>query len=242
MKNYKIVFTGRKEICENTYSFTFNLNNSGYEFKPGQYAHFTIQDPVIKDENGNSRPLSFASSPHHKNTILIAGRNNHSVFIENMLSLVPGAEVFISEPEGDISLSPNESVENVFIAGGIGITPVRSIIEFATENDLKNKITLFYSNKSLLQSAFLNDFINWSEMNDNFRLITFLDDTKNISGFDNVVFESGRIDSGKLKKHLKNFENKNYYLIGPPEMVDSMKELLIKEKVSEEKIKTEKFK
>lgn len=67
----------------------------------------------------------------------------------------------------------DETVENVFIAGGIGITPVRSIIEFATENDLRNRITLFYSNKSLSQAAFMNELIEWAAENENFRFISF---------------------------------------------------------------------
>ena len=239
LKETKIFFTGRKEICENTFSFTFNLYDSDYDFKPGQYAHFTIMDPVHHDENGYTRPLSFANSPDHINSLMVAARKNQSVFIENLLSLTPGSELQISEPEGDISLHRDETVENVFIAGGIGITPVRSIVEFATENDLKNKITLFYSNKSLSQAAFLNEFLEWSAENENFRFIPFFESDETISEFEH---EKGKIDSERLKKHLGNFDNKIFFLIGPPAMVDSFKDILLNQNVSEENIMTEKFK
>lgn len=243
MKETILEFTGRKEICENTYSFTFIQENYDYEFKPGQYAFFTIAEPKFHDESGNSRPLSIASSPHHKNLILVAARDNGSVFIQNLLSLDPGSEVIISEPEGDITLHDDENIENVFIAGGIGITPVRSIVEFATESSLKNKITLFYLNRSQIQTAFLQDLKNWSDMNDNFRFIPFFDDFENEnSGSNNETdFESGRIDSEKLKKHLGNFENKVYNIIGPPDMVNSIKQILLKENIQEEYIRSEKF-
>ena len=239
MKDTKIFFTGRKEICENTFSFTFNLYDSDYEFKPGQYAHFTIMDPVHHDENGYTRPLSFANSPDHINSLMVAARKNQSVFIENLLSLTPGSELQISEPEGEISLHENEEVENVFIAGGIGITPIRSIVEFATENDLKNRITLFYSNKSLTQAAFMNEFLEWSAENENFSFIPFFESDEIISEFE---YEKGRIDSERLKKHLGDFDKKKFFLIGPPAMVDSFKDILLKQKVSEEKIMTERFK
>lgn len=237
MKDHKITFLGRKEICENTFSFTFNMNNSGYDFKAGQYAHFTIKDPALHSESGKSRPLSIASSPHHVNSIMVAARKKNSEFIENLLSLSPGSEVFISEPEGNIGLHEDESIENVFITGGIGITPVRSIVEFATENNLRNKIFLFYSNISRDQAAFTDEFINWSEENDHFRFIPFFEKVENAE----MNFESGRIDAERLKKHLGNFDNIIFNIIGPPEMVNSVKEILIKENVPEEFIRSEKF-
>ncbi len=237
LKTTKIFFTGLKEICENTFSFTFNLYDSDYEFKAGQYAHFTIMDPVHHDESGNSRALSIANSPDHVNSLMVAARRNQSVFVENLLALSPGSEVQISEPEGDVGLHVDENVVNVFIAGGIGITPVRSIIEFATENNLKNKIILFYCNKSPAHSAFLNELLEWSYENQNFKLIPFFDDKPDAD----FVYETGRIDLGRLKKHLRNFENKMFNVIGPPEMINSVREILLNENVKEEFINTEKF-
>jgi hypothetical protein len=97
LKETKIFFTGLKEICENTFTFTFNLYDSDYEFKAGQFAHFTIMDPVHHDEGGNSRPLSIANSPDHVNSLMVAARRNQSVFVENLLALSPGGEVHIGE-------------------------------------------------------------------------------------------------------------------------------------------------
>ncbi len=240
-KKTKIEFTGRKEICENTYSFTFIPESYDYEFKPGQYAHFTIDEPKFNEDTGNSRPLSIASSPHHKNLLLVAARDNGSVFIQNLLSLEAGAEVYLSEPEGDITLHDDEKVENVFIAGGIGITPVRSIVEYATESSLKNKITLFYLIRSYKQTAFLQDLQNWSDMNDNFRFIQFFDNAENEKSGSNEEIESGRIDAARLKKYLGDLKEKVYNIIGPPEMVNCVKEILLNENVPEENIRSEKF-
>lgn len=238
MNDTKIFFTGRKEICENTFAFTFNLYDSEYDFKAGQYAYFTIMDPVHHDENGYTRPLSFANSPDHINSLMVAARKTQSVFVENLLSLTPGSELQISEPRGDVYLHGDETVENVFIAGGIGITPVRSIIEFATENDLRNRITLFYSNKSFSQAAFMNELIEWAAENENFTFIPFFEDTQVNAEFE---FETGRIDQEKMIKHLQNFDNKRFFIVGPPVMVDSINDLLINNNVSKENIMTERF-
>lgn len=238
MKNTKIFFTGRKEICYDTFSFTFNLYDSEYDFKPGQYAYFTIMDPVHHDKNGYTRALSFANSPDHINSLMVAARKNQSVFVENLLSLAPGSEVQISEPEGEIALDQDINIENVFIAGGTGITPVRSIVEHATENNLKNRIVLFYSNKSLSQAAFMNELLEWSAENENFRFIPFFEAGEKITEFE---YETGRIDPERLKKHLGNFENKKFFLIGPPEMVESFKNILIQEGIKPEVIISEKF-
>lgn len=237
MEPTKIYFTGRKEICRNTFAFSFSLMDSRYEFKPGQYAHFTISNPAIPDKSGNSRPLSIASSPGNINSLMVAVRRNQSLFVENLLSLSPGDELSVSVPVGEVALHSNAEVENVFVAGGIGITPVRSIVEHATQNNLKNKITLFYANKSFSNAAFIDDFLEWSWVNDNFRLIPIFENEEDAE----LDYETGRIDQDKLKKHLGNFENKVFNLIGPPEMIFCVKEILLDENVSEENIKTEKF-
>ena len=168
---------------------------------------------------------------------MVASRKNQSVFVENLLSLSPGSELQISDPEGEVALHSDADVQNIFIAGGIGVTPVRSIVEFATENNLKNRISLFYSNRSLSNSAFFSDFLKWTDENENFRLIPFFEKAPDAG----LKFESGRIDSEILKKYLGNFKNKNFNILGPPEMVDSIRSMILKENVSEDKIKTERF-
>lgn len=236
MKYFRITLTERKEICENTLSFTFDTKNTDYNFEAGQYAHFTIPSPVINDIKGNSRPLSFASSPHHKDFIIIAARKDSSVFIDNLSQIPVGSEIHISKPFGNLLLNKNNSDTPVFIAGGIGITPIRSIIEKFIYDKYKSELFSFHSNRTQSQSVFIDDFEKWAAENKNFKFIPSIADLKNKEW----KYEFGTIDKKMLEKYLKNFENKIFYVVGPPLMVDTLKEILTGEGIVKEKIKTEK--
>ncbi len=238
MKDFLITLIDKQEIGENTYSFTFDTKDINYEFEAGQYAHFTLTEAHSEDHKGHSRPLSIASSPNTKETLMIAARKGSSVFINNLMKSPIGSNVYISKPTGNLSLHKDASVPAVFIAGGIGITPVRSIIEKAIKSNSGHEIFLFYANKSEAQSAFLNDFENWSAENKNLKFIPAINDLENKKW----KYEYGKIDKNILNKYLNNYGNKIYYIVGPPEMVDSVKELLLTERVDSKNILTEKFK
>lgn len=237
MKDYKITFSGRDKICENTFSFYFSTGDSGYTFKPGQYAHFTLTGAKYNDIKGNSRPFSFAGSPHNRDKLMIAARNNSSVFVKNLCELSEGSEIFISKPEGNLFQINDDSFPLVFITGGTGITPVRSIVEFLIHMKSDRKIYLFYSNKTRNRIAFYDDFKNWSEKNDNFIFVPVLDSIENL----NTEFEHGFINEALLKKYLKELKGKQYILTGPAEMTDSMKKILLSENVSISDIRTDKL-
>ncbi len=238
MKDFLIKLIDKKEICENTFTFTFDIRNIDYDFKAGQYAHFTIPDPVTKDKKGHSRPLSIASSPDNKDSLTIAARIGSSIFIDNLSRLPVGSEIYISKPSGSLYLKDNNKSDLVFIAGGIGITPVRSIIENAIKNKSSQKIYLFYSNRTQSQAAFLDGFKQWSIANKNFKFIPVINDIEN-KKWD---YEFGIIDEELLKKYLNVLSDKIYYIIGPPLMVDFVNNLLREKGIGEEKIFMEKFK
>jgi len=237
LKNFRIILKDKKEICENTLAFYFDTTNSGFTFEAGQYAHFTINDPKFHDEKGDTRPFSIANSPHIKNEIVISARINSSVFINNLSHLSPGAEIHVSNPEGNFRFDNDLSLTSVFITGGIGITPVRSLIENEIYKSGNRKIFLFYSNKTESQTAFFDDFKNWSESFTNFKFIPLIEDLNN----ENWKYEFGNVTEIIMLKHLDNFFNKVYYMTGPQTMVKSVKNILLKNKVSPDNIQTEQF-
>ncbi|MBK8380497.1 MAG: hypothetical protein IPL16_01105 [Ignavibacteria bacterium] len=127
MKDYTIIYKGYEEICENTLAFYFDSMDSGYSFEAGQYAYFTITNSKFKDEKGNSRPFSFANSPLIKDKIMIAVRNNSSVFIKNLSDLTPGTKVFVSKPAGGLVFVRDHSLPAVFISGGTVLLPQEAL-------------------------------------------------------------------------------------------------------------------
>lgn len=233
MKDFKIKLLEKKLICENTYQLTFDKSGIDYEFFPGQYANFKLNFNSDEDLKGNIRPFSFAGSPGN-NELMIAVRKNESVFIENLLRLEAGSDVIISEPMGNNIL--DDEKEKVFIAGGIGITPVRSILEYLSKNNLNEKITLFYFNRNFSQTAFLDEFKKWDEEMDRFNFIPVIEDEKD----DNWKGEKGLFNEDILRKYVKDIVDKKFYLFGSDQMDECVKQLLKGTGVKDENIITEK--
>jgi len=235
LKEYKIKITGKELICENTLLFTFERTGTGYKFLPGQYAYFTLPEKsnaLKTDAKGNTRPFSFAGSPDKKE-LLIAVRKNKSAFIKNLLKLKPGTDLYISRPFGNNILADNS--EKIFIAGGIGITPVRSILEYVYDNNLNEKITLFYFNKSCLQTAFLSDLEMWSENISGFKFIPVIEDKDDMEW----NYEYGLFSADLIKKYTGDTEGKKFYLFGSDRMNEFVKETILNEGVKPENIITE---
>ena len=237
MKDFLVTLIDRKDICENTVAFWFDTKDINYKFDAGQYAHFTIIEPKLEDKEGYSRPLSIASSPDNKDTLMIAARRSSSVFINNLSSVPIGTKVYMSYPQGNLRLHKDITIPSVFIAGGIGVTPARIIIENIIEARLPHHITLFYSNKTESQTAFLNEFEKWSGENENFKFIPTIEDSKN----KNWSYEFGTINEDMLKKYIEDIKLPIYYVTGPPVMIDSMDIKLQRMGIGKEKIRTEKF-
>src|ERR1039457_3815312 len=135
----------RKEVAEGTMAFRFE-KPPGWAFKAGQYLDMTLIDPSRTDSIGNVRSFSIVSAPHEK-TLMVATRMRDTAF-KRVLRTVPlGTAVKIEGPSGDLILQNDFTRAAVFLAGGIGITPFRSIVHWAAKEKLPSRIVLFYSNR-----------------------------------------------------------------------------------------------
>lgn len=229
MREYLFPLKGRKEVAEDTYSFYFDTTGTDFSYLPGQYAAFTLQN--------ETKVFTLASSPHHKDFVMMTTRMRPSPFKEDLKKIPIGTPIKISPARGRFVLPNSTDKPLVFIAGGIGVTPFRSMIEWAIYERLSLSIALLYSNHTLKGTAFLEEFQTWAKQNPNFRFIPTLTREKTPSW----PYEEGRIDEEKIKKYVKELERPIYYIAGPPTMVDSMRELLLKIGIPQQNIKIEKF-
>jgi ferredoxin-NADP reductase len=237
MEEKIIYLKNRKLINDFTLAMWFDYKDSGFTFEPGQYAKITLLEPIHIDEEGNSRLFSMASSPWNKETLMFTTRALDSAFNKNILELPLGSKASISEPGGNTVLHKDSSVPAVFIIGGIGITPVRCMVEYATESKLPYEMHLFYSNPVAKTMAFFDDFLKWEKENPHFKFHPTIDDKND----ENWKFDFGYINEEMLKKHIKDFSKPVYYLVGPQVMVDTMNDVLLKNRVSPDRIKLERF-
>jgi ferredoxin-NADP reductase len=132
MPSYLVKLNKREEVAEGTMAFHFE-KPVGFNFKAGQFISLTLIDPAETDAEGNTRVFSIASAPCEE-LLMIATRMRNTAFKRTLKALTLGAEVQIQGPFGSLILD-NDSIRPVaLIAGGIGITPFRSIVVQATVN------------------------------------------------------------------------------------------------------------
>jgi ferredoxin-NADP reductase len=237
MADHLFALKDRREIAPGTMAFWFDTSGSGYRFRAGQNADFTLIDPPMTDAEGNVRTFSFASSPLDTEAFMVATRMRNTAFKNSLKSVPLGTKVKVSDPMGSFTLHKDTSKPAVFLAGGIGITPSRSIIEWATGEKLSHKLFLFYSNQVDRGTPFLSDFEKWAKEYANFKFIPTLTGEKQPSW----RYESGVINKEMLTKHLSAIPSSIYYLAGPPGMVAAMRKLIDELGVSEDNVKTEDF-
>jgi ferredoxin-NADP reductase len=193
-----------------------------YFFYPGQYIDLELP---VKDKLGNSRTLSFSSSPS-EDFLMLTLKKGITPYKKYMEKIVPGQSFETTHPIGTFTL--DESTEAVFIAGGVGIAPFRSNIKLVLDQKLKTKITLIYSNSDS-NFPFKNELDNWQKQLPNLT-IHYL-----------ISSKEGRLDRAKLLKKISNIKKPIYYLAGPPGLVYGMQELLIELEVDPSNIRIESF-
>jgi ferredoxin-NADP reductase len=221
----------------------FRKDDRNYlNYKSGQYA---IVDLDIKeDTKGPTRAFTIASSPTEKDVILITTRIRDTAFKQKLSKLEKGTSVSITGPEGDFVLPDDYSNRAVFLSGGIGVTPFRSMIGYATYKRLPLKITMFDSNRDHANILYKDEFDSWAKLNKNLKIVYTITEEGEKSPSSDWKGERGFIDKTMLSKYLTKQElnHSTFYICGPPAMLNAMYKLLAKEiKVPNDKIKTEEF-
>ena len=219
-------------------SFAFDLEGQSFPFTPGQYNTVTIPNPLYQDEEGNTRQFSIASSPRDP-FILIATRMRASAFKRTLAEVPLGTRVNFRGPLGKFTLPEDAAHPIVLIAGGIGITPFRSMIKHATEQRLPHRLTLIYSNRTPQEAPFLDELRGWERENPSFRFIPTI--TRPEAAPAGWTGRTGYVDAAFLRETLEGLEQYVFYAAGPPRMVDGVKQALVQAGVAEDRMRTEEF-
>lgn len=227
----------RHEAAEGTMAFHFE-RPSNWTFKAGQYLDLTLLDPPETDSEGNMRSFSIASAPHEE-TLMVATRMRDTAFKRVLRTIPLQTVVKIEGPSGDLILQNDITRTTAFLAGGIGITPFRSIVHWAAGQKLPNRIVLFYSNRRPEDAPFLAELQSLERDNPKYKLIASM--TEMEKSHQPWNGETGLIDQGMLRKHLKGAASPIYYIAGPPAMVKGLREMLSKAGVNDNDIRAEEF-
>ena len=237
MPIYKTRLLGKEEIAEGTMAFHF-AKPGGFEFKAGQFGDFTLIDPVETDAEGNIRGFSLASAPY-EDTLMFATRMRDTAFKRVLKTMGTGTQVSLDAPYGSFTLHNNSRIPAVFLTGGIGVTPVRSIVLQAAHDNLPHKILLFYSNRRPEDAAFLDQLVATQDKNPNYTFVgTMTEMEKSTRKWDG---ETGYINKAMLKKHVSDLTLPIYYVAGPASMVTAIRKTLNEAGVNDDNIRTEEF-
>jgi len=231
------ILKGRDSLCTGTTGLYFEKPD-GFSFRPGQFVNFTLDSPIVTDAGGSTRTLSIASAPHEKE-LMVAMRMRDTGFKRAASALPIGAPFLLEGPFGNLILHRNTARPAVFLAGGIGITPFRSIIRHATEVGSTHEISLFYSIRRVEEAAFLKELEDIQELNPRFRFIPTITHPEGIP--QHWGGELGHITEAMLAKWIPDFQSPIFYIAGPPGMVTGMRKILDDAGVSDDDIRAEEF-
>jgi ferredoxin-NADP reductase/nitrite reductase/ring-hydroxylating ferredoxin subunit len=223
--------------------------SSFFDYTAGQYAFFDIGG-VFNDSKGPIRHFTISSSPT-EDFVMITTRIRDTPYKKRLSSLEEGTIVKVRGPQGKFILHEDYSKPAVFLSGGIGVTPFRSMIKYATDKQLPIKIVMFDSNRDQENTLFKKEFDEYVNINRNLRIVYTITEEEKQGAQDTSstnrqqwTGERGRINEAMLTRHLSEDEIKDsiFYTCGPPNMIKAMQDLLQNIlRIPNDRIKVEEF-
>ncbi len=224
-------------VSPDIYDFIF-LPDRKFAFTPGQYMEWTLghDDP---DSRGNRRYFTLASSPTEEHLrIGVKFYPNGSSYKQTMLNMDHRHEIVATQLAGDFVLPNDPNQKCVFIAGGVGVTPFRSMIKYLTDTRQHRSITLFFVNRSI-KDIIYKDVFDKAEKQWGLKTIYTVTDPNGVpAGWQGKI---GRVTPEMIKAEVPDYQHCLFYISGPKSMVDSFKDSLQKLHVPLTHIRTDFF-
>jgi len=218
----------------NVKSFRFRIKED-VDFKPGQFFFVTIE----VDGAEKTKHFSFSNSPTEKGYVEFTKRITGSEYSKALERLSIGDWVRLRMPYGSFTFV-GEYDKIAFLSGGIGITPLRSICKFATDMRLPTDMVLIYGNNREEDIIFREDLDSMAAANKNLRIVHTL--TSPDMNKRTWQGRTGYINTEMIKEEIPDFEERVFYVCGPPKMVESLVNILrIKLGIEENRIRIENF-
>ena len=196
---------------------------AGFAFYPGQYLDIKlpVNDPNGDTKGGDTRAFTISSSPT-EDFLMITPKKGISPFKKFMENLKTGDSMESSHPAGTFTL--DETSPAVFLAGGIGITPFRSIIKSCLDEQISTPITLIHSN-STDDFLFKDELEKWKQSLPNL----------------NIIYHNSSQNGHLNQVPVTSYQQPIYYLAGSHSFVNDMAKLLIDSGIDETNIRYDRF-
>ena len=230
MANFTLTLQEQRAVADGTELFVFD-KPADFTFEAGQYIAMMLSNLVAPDTRAGVRSLSIASAPCEE-SLYFAMRRSDSGFKQTMFALRPGDTVAVTKAIGHFTLAhAGDNLPIVFLIGGIGITPVRSILKQAEHEGSTRSFTLFYSNRFEKDAAFHEELREIKLPN--YRFVTTLSQETTPCADTNE--ERGYICADRLRKYVPDVHGGWFYLVGDPAFIEAMEKRLTEMGVAKEK-------
>ena len=216
-----LAFREKREIAKDTDEYIFE-SDAHMPFTPGQYLEFTL-DHEKPDSRGNRRYFTIASSPTEASVDLgVKFYEKGSSFKKALEKLKPGDVLSAGSLAGDFVMPHNQKEKLVFIAGGIGVTPYRSMVQYMLDTKEKRDVVLLYSAKAANEFAYTELFAE-AEKRLGMKTVYSVTGDRVPEGWRG---KQGILDAKTIESEIPDWRERTYYISGPHGMVEAFKKSL----------------
>ncbi|MBP9728296.1 MAG: FAD-dependent oxidoreductase [Candidatus Moranbacteria bacterium] len=221
MANYTLTFKEKKNVADGTDMFVFD-KPADFVFEAGQYVVLRLSNLVAPDTRSGVRSFSLSSAPCEDH-VAFTMRRGESGFKQTMYALQAGDTITATGPVGHFTLShANDDLPIVFLVGGIGVTPMRSILKQAEHDGNTRSFIALYSNRFEKDAAFHEELKALQVPNLRY-VSTLSQETMPCAGSDE---ERGYICEAMVRKYVTDITGVWFYLVGAPGFIEAMEKML----------------
>lgn len=225
------------KLAPDVYDFIF-ARPPQMAFAPGQYMEWTLGHD-FPDSRGNRRYFTLASSPTEAELrVGVKFYKESSSFKKAMLAMDERTEIVATQLAGDFVLPDDPKQKLVFLAGGIGVTPFRSMIQYMLDTYQRRPVVLFYANKTV-NDILYRDVLDRAQRELGIEVVYTLTDARKLPG--SWQGRVGRLSPKLIEAVVPDYKNCLFYVSGPNQMVDSFRGVLRDLGVRPSQIKTDFF-
>jgi ferredoxin-NADP reductase/Na+-translocating ferredoxin:NAD+ oxidoreductase RnfD subunit len=232
------VLVQKIRIAANSVDFVFE-SNKRLAYQPGQYMEWTLPHDHI-DSRGNRRYFTLASSPTEPTLRLgVKFYEPSSSYKKALLAMTDGTAAVAAQVAGDFVLPKNPEHKLVFIAGGIGVTPFRSMVKYLIDTRERRDIIMLYAANNVQDIAYTELFEQArQELGLATTYVLAKPDPTQLPG---VYQRAGHVDSNAIRATVPDYHDRTFYISGSHRMVAAIQDVLNELDVPKSRIKVDYF-
>jgi glycine betaine catabolism B len=232
---FKFTLMRIEQISVDSFEFVLRSDRK-VDFRPGQYLDWTL-DVANPDDRGNRRAFTIASAPGDSEVRLgVKFYPKPSAFKKSLAAMKPGDVIYGSQLAGAFTLPDDPAEKLAFIAGGIGVTPFRSMVRDLIGRKDKRSAVLVYGANRADEIAYVDLFAQ-AERELGLRTVYAVVD--GVAPCPSA--HRGFIDAALIRSEVPDFLERTFYVSGPWAMVSQMRRVLKEMGVARTRIKVDFF-